>query len=357
MDSQTQKTEVVSINALYRGGKSLMHLQRGPEDAQTVLVELDKLTTSRFQKRVVTPERVKQLAETIRNNGLLQPVTARQVGEDLELIAGHRRREAFRLLLGEAATAEEKAKWARIPCIIRMGLTDVQAAALAAVENLERDDGDPLEQGLSLLEVKKVGGFTTNAQVAEATGMSAQRVARLIRLAESPDIIQQAVTPGLLVELTDREGEVRKERRKMELTVALVAFGYYRHHERADDADSARERTEKLLVRALRGGWTRAKLEAEVKRLTRNGAGTEVDPHEPEPGAEPDSTDAAPDEARASEAPKRLLFRDKGVLWTLYRNNLARAEPDELRQLLERLRAFTSETEALLAAAEARNHR
>src|SRR5687768_6199251 len=185
--SQTQKTEIVSLNALYRGGKSLMHLQKGPDDAQTVLIELDKLKTSRFQKRVVTPERVKQLAETIRNNGLLQPVTARQVGDELELIAGHRRREAFKLLHAEATTDEERAKWARIPCIIRMGLTDVQVAALSAVENLERDDGDPLEQGLSLLEVKKVGSFSTNSQVAEATGMSVQRVTRLIRLAESPD--------------------------------------------------------------------------------------------------------------------------------------------------------------------------
>jgi len=50
--------------------------------------------------------------------------------------------------------------------------------------------------------------------------MSAQRVARLIRLAESPDITQHALTPGRLVELTEREGEVRKERRKMELTAA-----------------------------------------------------------------------------------------------------------------------------------------
>jgi ParB/RepB/Spo0J family partition protein len=349
--SQTKKTEIVSLNALYRSGKSLMQLQKGPEDAQTVLVELEKLKTSRFQKRVVTPERVKQLAETIRNNGLLQPVTARQVGDELELIAGHRRREAFRLLHSEAASDEERAKWSRIPCIIRMGLTDVQAAALSAVENLERDDGDPLEQGLSLLEVKKVGGFTTNAQVAEATGMSAQRVARLIRLAESPDIIQQAVTPGLLVELTDGEGVVRKERRTMELTVALAAFGYYRHHERAEDAESAKERTEKLLLRALKGGWTRAKLESEVKRLTRVGEHAELH----EPGDEPGPTD--PDnEQREDEAPKRLLFRDKGVLFTVYRRNLSRAELTDLHALMVRLRAVVSEVEAQITVSEARNH-
>src|SRR6185436_10717317 len=108
-----------------------------------------------------------------------------------------------------------------------------------AVENLERDDGDPLEQGLSLLEVKKVGGFANNPQVAEATGMSAQRVTRLIRLAESPEIIQQAVTTGVLVEVIDRDNSVRKERRKLELTVALAAFALFKHVERAKGQDVA----------------------------------------------------------------------------------------------------------------------
>ena len=349
--SQTEKTEVVSLNALYRGGKALMQLQKGPEDAQTILIELEKLKTSRFQKRVVTPERVKQLAETIRNNGLLQPVTARQVGDELELIAGHRRREAFKLLRDEANTDEERAKWSRIPCILRMGLSDVQVAALSAVENLERDDGDPLEQGLSLLEVKKVGGFSNNAQVAEATGMSAQRVTRLIRLAESPEVIQQAVTPGLMVEITDREGAVRKERRKLELTVALATFALFKHVERLKGLDVARSRTEKLLARAAVGRWTRAQIEAEVKRLTggRFASGT-LDDGEPEP-TDPGTSERT---GEVDEPQKRMLFRDKGVLWTLYRNNLTRAEPDELRQLLERLRGFVGEVEALLAGS---NHR
>lgn len=350
--SQTQKTEAVSLNALYRGGKALMQLQKGPEDAQTILVELEKLKTSRYQKRVVTPERVKQLAETIRNNGLLQPVTARQVGDELELIAGHRRREAFKLLRDEATTDEERAKWSRIPCILRMGLSDVQVAALSAVENLERDDGDPLEQGLSLLEVKKVGGFTNAPQVAEATGMSAPRVARLLRLAESPEIIQQAVTPGLMVEITDREGTVRKERRKMDLTVALAAYGYYWHHARADDAECATERTEKLLVRALKAGWTRTKLEAEVKRLLGTRAQAETSGAEDE--TEP--TDPGAEQQGEGAALKRLLFRDKGVMFTFYRRHLARAELPELHALMVRLRAVAGEVEAQIASLEAKNH-
>jgi hypothetical protein len=73
----------------------------------------------------------------------------------------------------------------------------VKVAALAAVENLERDDGDVLDQALSLLEVKKAGGFDTNIQVTEATGMAQQRVARLLRLAESPEVLHRAVSQGI----------------------------------------------------------------------------------------------------------------------------------------------------------------
>jgi hypothetical protein len=174
--------------------------------------------------------------------------------------------------------------------------------------------------------------------------MSAHRVARLIRLAESPEIIQQAVTPGLLMETTDREGAVRKERRKMELTVALAACAYYRHHERANDAVLAKERTEKLLVRALKGNWTRAKLEAEVKRLTGAGAGAET-----QPDAETETTDPGIAE-REPEGTKRLLFRNRGNQWVLYPHNIARAQPDELRQLVTHLQKMLSDASAVLAA-------
>jgi hypothetical protein len=174
-------------------------------------------------------------------------------------------------------------------------------------------------------------------------------VTRLIRLAESPEVIQQAVTSGLMVEVTDREGTVRKERRKLELTAALAAFALFKHVERTKNQDVARHRTEKLLARAATGGWTRAQIEAEVKRLTGGRFGTaplEDGDHEP---TDPGASEPAPQ----SEATKRLLYRDRGIQWVLYTSNIARAEPDELRGLLERLRGFVSEVEARL---EASNH-
>jgi ParB/RepB/Spo0J family partition protein len=351
--NQTQQTEIVSLNALYRSGQSLMQLGKAPEDGQVVLIELDRLKKGRFQKRgPITADSVRSLAESIRPIGLINNVIVRPDGDGFELIGGHRRTEAYRLLRDEAKTPEERAKWERVPCKVRMGLTDLQISTIAAVDNLERNDGTPLEQGLSLLEVKRVGGFTNAPPVAEATGMSAQRVARLLRLAEAPEIIQQAVTPGLMVEITDGEGTVRKERRKMDLTVALVAYGYYWHYARAEDAERAMERTEKLLVRALKASWTRNKLEAEVKRLL--GARSQAEHSEPEDATEP--TDPGAEQQGEGTAAKRLLFRDKGVMFTFYRRNLARAELTELHALMVRLRAVAGEVEAQIAALEAKSH-
>jgi ParB/RepB/Spo0J family partition protein len=339
--------ESVSVNSLNRSGKGLV-VPKDPEDGQASVVEVDQLATSRYQKRTITPDRVRQLAETIRQAGLLQPVIARPAGGGLELVAGHRRRDAFKLLRDEAATAEERAKWSHIPCLVRLGLTEVQAAALAAVENLERDDGDPLEQGQSLLEVKRAGAFTSNAQVAAATGMNVQRVTRLIRLAESPEVIQTAVTPGVWVELISRDGTVTRERRRLELTVVLAAVPFYRHHERVTGAPAAQARTERLLVRVAKSEWTRARLEEEVHRTIAarsEEADSEGQTSEPT-GAEP-----------KAPAQRKLLFRNRGNDCVVYPRNVRGAASADLEALITWLREVSTQAEAELAAQAGSSHR
>jgi len=109
-------------------------------------------------------------------------------------------------------------------------------------------------------------------------------------------------------------------------------------------------------VRALKGGWTRAKLGAEVKRLTRNGAGTEAEPPEQETGAEPEPTDTGTDDARATERRGGCCSATRHATGAVP-INLPQASADELRGLLGRLRTFTTDVEARLASAEGRNHR
>ncbi len=341
-----------TISSLYRGESPALRVPRGPEDGQTVLIDVRRLKTCRYQHRAVTPEKVRQLAETIKQNGLLQNVTARPIsGEadfDYELIAGHRRTAAFRLLLDEAQTPEERERWSRIPCTLKLGLSEVQVAALAAIENLERDDGDVLDQALSLLEVKKAGGFANNIQVAEATGMGHQRVAKLLRLAEAPELLQRAVTPGVYLEMTDKDGTVRHQHVRLELTVVLAVGPYFRHQEGALGRPEAIARTERLLQRIARGEWTRARVEAEVKRLLGR-RGTDVTNEKD--SDEADELAAAPAQPRNE---RKQLFRDKGIQLVIYPRNLDTASPAEKDALLSKLKDLVASIEKTGAPSTAR---
>lgn len=92
---------------------------------------------------------MKDLAETIRRQGLLQPATVRHVDGRYQLISGHARRPALRYLRDTVATTDaERERFARIRCLLLSGIDDARAATLTAIENLQRDDGTPLEQAL-----------------------------------------------------------------------------------------------------------------------------------------------------------------------------------------------------------------
>lgn len=320
------------------------------EDGQVVQLPLEALQASRYQTRKITTDRARSLMETIKLNGLLQPVVARPVtNNEYELIAGHRRLEAFRTLASEATADDERKRWATIPCILRHGLTEVQAAALTALENLERDDGDIIEQALSLLNVKKAGNLTTNEQVAAEMGLSKQKVTRLLQLAEAPAVIQSAVTPGVFVEVSDGAGGTKKEHRKIDPTTVLSVIKYHRNQDRAEGPKVAGERTSRLLARAAKGGWTRARLDAEIAKLTA-GRPSEADPSDddasqPEPGA---------DFVTPPQRPTRRLYQDRGAMFVIYPKNLKGGQVEDLERLQERLSAFLTDVAAELSAV--RNH-
>lgn len=318
---------------------------KGTEDASKVALDPSELVQSRYQKRAVTQARVRKLAETIRQTGrLLNPVSVRTADDRWELIAGHCRVEAFKFLRSEATTDEERTKWARIPAIVHVGLTEVQVAAMAAVENMGRDDGDPVEQGLSLLEVKKAGAFQNNNEVAEVTGLSKDVVQRLIQLAESPEPLRRAVSPGVWLEVTTPDGLQRHEHRCLEPSVVLAANPYYRHVATQKDEGTALLKTEALLARAARGEWTRKRLRDEVRRLT--GGHAQAESESDDSSAAPLAGD--PDSSTPAMTPRRLLHRDRGDHWVLYHRNIDRASAEELAQLRTKLAAWIDQVDQAL---------
>jgi ParB family chromosome partitioning protein len=130
---------------------------------------------------------LKELEASLRSTGLLQPVTVRPRpgGQAFELVAGERRVRAARRL-----------GWSSIPAIVRP-IADDQLLTLALVENLQREDLNPIEEAEGYRRLSSEFGLTQQ-QVAEAVGKERSTVANVLRLLNLPDEVQQLVATGEL---------------------------------------------------------------------------------------------------------------------------------------------------------------
>jgi ParB family transcriptional regulator, chromosome partitioning protein len=149
-----------------------------------------RITPNRFQpRREFAPEQLAELEESIRINGLLQPLVVRPAqgdapeGAEWELVAGERRWRAVRRL-----------GWTQVPVIVRE-LDDRAMLVLAIVENVQRADLSPLEEAAGYRQLIEEFGFT-QAEVAESVGRERSTVANLLRLLQLPATVQTMVSRG-----------------------------------------------------------------------------------------------------------------------------------------------------------------
>lgn len=134
-------------------------------------VAITDVVTSRYQpRRVFDEDALNELANSIKAQGLMQPVVVRSRPHGgYELIAGERRWRAARI-----------AGLTQIPAVVR-DVTDEQASAMALIENIQREDLNPLEEAHALERLKEEFGLTQQ-QVADAVGKSRVAVTNLLRL-------------------------------------------------------------------------------------------------------------------------------------------------------------------------------
>ncbi|MEZ5544070.1 MAG: ParB/RepB/Spo0J family partition protein [Lysobacteraceae bacterium] len=143
---------------------------------------IEKLQPGKYQPRShMDSERLAELADSIKAQGLIQPIVVRAVGaERYEIIAGERRWRAAQL----AALRD-------VPVVIRE-IEDSTALAMALIENIQREDLNPLEEALALQRL--IDEFElTHQQAAEAVGRSRAAVSNLLRLLELPEAIRGLV--------------------------------------------------------------------------------------------------------------------------------------------------------------------
>ena len=113
----------------------MRHDEEVPKNKQIQDLELDKIVPNRYQpRREFSEDSIKELAETLDKDGLLQPIVVREDGDQYEIIAGERRYRAAKSL-----------GWETIPAIVK-NMDDDQAASLALIENLQREDLNPIDE-------------------------------------------------------------------------------------------------------------------------------------------------------------------------------------------------------------------
>ena len=155
---------------------------------EIVRIKLDKIIPNKNQPRLdFYDESIKGLAESIKRNGLLQPVTVRKNGDKFELIAGERRYRAS--LLNGSKDIEA----------IIMESSDEQSAKLALIENLQREDLNAIEQAMAMKRIMESEDLTQN-ELAERLGYKQSTVANKLRLLKLPDYIKKAISTGTITE-------------------------------------------------------------------------------------------------------------------------------------------------------------
>ena len=155
------------------------------DDPQTQ-VAIDKISPSPFQPRRAFDEiKLQELAVSIRNQGIIQPLVVRPKGERFELIAGERRWRAAM-----------KAGLSTVPVVMRQA-SDRDALQLALIENLQREDLNPIEEATGYRRLQDE--FTwSQEEVAEKVGKSRPAVTNALRLLSLPSEVQQEVASGNL---------------------------------------------------------------------------------------------------------------------------------------------------------------
>jgi ParB family chromosome partitioning protein len=172
-------------------GRGLDALLAGSDDAaakETLQnLALDRIRPGKYQPRTrMDSASLDELAQSIREQGIMQPILVRPVdGARFEIIAGERRWRAA-----------ERAGLSEIPALIR-AVPDQSALALALIENIQREDLNPLEEAQGLARLIAEFGLTHEA-AAKAVGRSRSAVTNLLRLLELAKPVQEHLLGGRL---------------------------------------------------------------------------------------------------------------------------------------------------------------
>ena len=188
----TKNRTATKKGTLGRGLNALL----GPQGAATPALEatpadtlqnlpIDALSPGKYQpRRTMSEDKLDELAESIRAQGVIQPIVVRDLGgRKFEIIAGERRWRA-----------SQRAGLTEVPVVVRE-VDDRTVIAMALIENIQREDLNPIEEAVALQRLQQEFQLTQQ-QVADAVGKSRVSVSNLLRLIALPEEIKTLLSHG-----------------------------------------------------------------------------------------------------------------------------------------------------------------
>lgn len=151
-------------------------------------ISVEDIIPNRFQPRLTfDTDALNELANSIREHGIIQPLVVRRLQDKYEIIAGERRYKAATLI-----------GMKKVPCII-MNLNDNESAEVAVIENIQRKEMTPLEEAKSFKKILDKG-YLTQEELAKRMGKSQSSVANKLRLLNLDEVVQDAILEGKISE-------------------------------------------------------------------------------------------------------------------------------------------------------------
>ena len=158
----------------------------GPSKDGVAYIDINEIKPNRNQPRkMFDADKLQELADSIQEHGVIQPLIVRTAENGYELVAGERRWRAARL-----------AGLKSVPCLLRE-LTEEENALIAIIENMQREDLNPVEEAEGLNRMIDAFGLTQE-QVSRSVGKSRPYITNSLRLLKLPDEIKEMLSHGTL---------------------------------------------------------------------------------------------------------------------------------------------------------------
>lgn len=159
-----------------------------PEAVNIVEIDVERIKPNPFQpRRDMDQKALQELADSIRVHGLLQPVVVRQIEDGYQLVTGERRWRAAMI-----------AGLRKLPAIIRQ-CDDHEMIEFALIENLQREDINPIEEAEAYFQLSRRFGMTQE-EIAARVGKSRAAIANAMRLLQLPEQVKEAIRRGEITE-------------------------------------------------------------------------------------------------------------------------------------------------------------